>query len=124
MPLAQQPKDIDDYEPKDDEVKILRPRSQRTQNDKFALTYYEKTQKKQHYLNLSCNKNWCLEELTMRRYSAMAYGRRFRNAYNKQIRPFSCSALGLLSGLLVVIINKSNILTYGCRYRRRLKVEM
>ena len=39
MPLAQQPKDIDDYEPKDDEVKILRPRSQRTQNDKFALTY-------------------------------------------------------------------------------------
>ena len=26
MPLAQQPKDIDAYEPKDDEVKILRPR--------------------------------------------------------------------------------------------------
>ena len=54
----------------------------------------------------------------------MAYDRQFRNAYIKRIKPFLCSALGLLSALLVAIVNNGNILTYGHRYRRRPKVEM
>ena len=57
-----------------------------------------------------------------KRYSKMARGGPFKSSYFSRIRYILCCAV--IGFLIVFIVNNENILTDGCRYRKRPKMEM
>ena len=54
----------------------------------------------------------------------MVRSERIRSTFIKRIRRIlHCAIIGV-GYLITFIVNNGNILTYGCRYRKRPKIEM